>query len=64
MTALAKRRKMNVHFTLKGIFILEMIQLNFSDIQMLWYHQMPKHETPYLNIKQGKQFTEGSKQYW
>ena len=55
---------MNVHFTLKGIFILEMIQLDFSDIQMLWHHQMPKHETPYLNIKQGKQFTEESKQSW
>ena len=36
--------KNNFYFTLNALFILEIINLNFSDIQMSWCHQMVKHE--------------------
>ena len=37
-------RKNIFYFTSKSLFVLEIIKFNFSDIQMSWRHQMPKHE--------------------
>ena len=33
------------YFALKALFVLELPNFNFWDIEMSWHHQMPKHET-------------------
>ena len=45
LLCMAKRGKNVFYFTSKALFVLKIISFNFSDIQMLWRHQMPKHET-------------------